>query len=95
VVRAPSELGSDSRTTFREEAVRALAELGAAPPHQPLIIDLSDTRRVDSAGLGALLTVQMRAAENRRPVALRRASEEVRYLLLMTRLDDRFEFVDD
>jgi anti-anti-sigma regulatory factor len=95
VVRAPNELGADSRAAFREEAVRALASLGDAPPHLPLIIDFTHTQRVDSAGLGALITVQMRAAEGRRPVALRRVSEEVRYLLLMTRLDDRFEFLDD
>ena len=36
--------------------------------------------------------VMRRAAEVRRPVHLRGASEELRFLLVMTRLDDRFVF---
>jgi hypothetical protein len=35
--------------------------------------------------------LQLRASEHRHAIALRGASEEVRFLLLMTKLEDRFE----
>ncbi len=56
-----------------------------------LVIDLSATRHVDSAGLGALMLVQRRAGERRQRVTLRSASEELRFLLMLTKLDDLFE----
>ena len=56
-----------------------------------LVIDLSSTRHVDSAGLGTLMLVQRRAAERRIPVCLRGASEELRFLLVLTKLDELFE----
>jgi anti-sigma B factor antagonist len=56
-----------------------------------LVIDLARTRHVDSAGLGALMLIQRRAAERRQVVALRNASEEIRFLLLLTKLDDLFQ----
>ena len=56
-----------------------------------LVIDLSATQHVDSAGLGALMLVQRRAAERRQRVVLRSASEELRFLLMLTKLDDLFE----
>jgi len=92
VVHAPEALDRDSRTAFRR---MALAEVEARLPGTPgrrLIVDLSATTRVDSAGLGALIMLQQRAAELRQTVCLRGASEELRFLLVLTRLDDRFEF---
>jgi anti-anti-sigma regulatory factor len=80
----------DSRAAFREEASRALASLEGADREARLVLDFSDTERVDSAGLGAMLGVQVKAAEARRQVLLRGASEEIRFLLVMTRLFDRF-----
>ena len=56
-----------------------------------LVIDLSGTQHVDSAGLGALMLVQRRAGERRQRVTLRSASEELRFLLMLTKLDDLFE----
>jgi anti-anti-sigma factor len=56
-----------------------------------LVIDLSATRAVDSAGLGTLMLIQRRAAERRVAVALRGANEELRFLLVLTKLDDLFE----
>jgi anti-anti-sigma factor len=90
VVMVPTRLGVDTRAAFREEAKLALERLEKAPADARLILDLSGTERVDSSGLGALLLVQSRAAERRRQVLLRGTSEEIRFLLLMTRLDDRF-----
>ena len=56
-----------------------------------LVIDLSGTRSVDSAGLGALMLIQRKAAERRQVVRLRGANEELRFLLVLTKLDDLFE----
>ena len=89
VVMAPANLATQNRTQFREEALAALERLDDGPGGR-LVIDLSATQRLDSAALGTLVILQLRAAERRHAVCLRNASEEVRFLLLMTRLDDRF-----
>lgn len=90
MVQAPTSLGIETRANFRRQAQEALERLRAAEGAGELVIDLSGTRSVDSAGLGVLVLVQRRAAEARTAVRLRGASEELRFLLVMTRLDDRF-----
>jgi len=90
VVYAPASLGQTTRAFFRRQALEALKTLEASGEPGPLVIDLSAARIVDSAGLGALVVIQRRAAEVGRSVHLRRASEELRFLLVMTRLEDRF-----
>lgn len=90
VVKAPTSLGIETRAIFRRQALAALESLRDLEGVRQLVIDLSATRAVDSAGLGVLVLVQRRAAEVRASVVLAGASEEVRYLLVMTRLDDRF-----
>jgi anti-anti-sigma factor len=87
---APTSLGIETRATFRRQAQEALERLAAVEGVRELVIDLSGTRSVDSAGLGVLVLIQRRAAEVRKTVRLRGASEELRFLLVMTRLDDRF-----
>jgi anti-anti-sigma regulatory factor len=57
-----------------------------------LVIDLGATREVDSAGLGALVLVQRHAAERRQQVVLRGVGPELEYLLVLTKLDDLFQF---
>ena len=89
-VRAPATLSADTRGKFQTEALEALRALGEGAPGK-LVVDFSGTDRVDSAGLSTLVQLQLRAAERRHTVCLRGVSEEVRFLLLMTRLDDRFE----
>ncbi len=92
VVMAPAALDRDSRTAFRRSA---LAEVESAPAGlvgRRIVVDLTHTMRVDSAGLGALIMLQQRVAELRHTVCLRGASEELRFLLVLTRLDDRFEY---
>lgn len=89
MLTAPEHLGLDSRNDFRRSAVELLDQLPEG--NGKLVIDLSATRRVDSAGLGALMLVQRRAAERRQLVVLRNASDELRYLLVLTKLDDLFE----
>jgi anti-anti-sigma factor len=92
LVQAPTTLGIETRATFRRQAQEALEQLCSVHGSAELVIDLSGTRAVDSAGLGVLVLIQRRAAEARKTVRLRGASEELRFLLVMTRLDDRFVF---
>ena len=89
VLRAPESLGLDSRADFRARAVTLLEEMPEGEGR--LVVDLAPTNRIDSAGLGALMLVQRRAAERRQRVALRRPSDEVRFLLTLTKLLDLFE----
>ena len=86
---APERLGLDTRIDFRTTAVEHLDRL----PQETgtLVIDLSRTRHVDSAGLGALMLVQRRAAERRQIVVLRQPSDELRFLLAITKLAELFE----
>ena len=86
---APEHLGLQSRTDFRQQAVTLLDRLPEGEGR--LVVDLSATRQVDSAGLGALMLIQRKAAERRQVVVLRSANEELRFLLVLTRLDDLFE----
>ena len=89
MIAAPEHLGLDSRNDFRTAAVTLLEQLPESGGR--LVIDLGATRKVDSAGLGALMLIQRRAAERRQSVVLRNASDELRYLLVLTKLDDLFE----
>jgi anti-anti-sigma factor len=86
---APEHLGLDSRTEFRQAAAQLLEQLPERLGR--LVIDLSATRQVDSAGLGALMLVQRRAAERRQVVVLKNANDELRFLLVLTKLDDLFQ----
>ena len=85
---APETLGLETRVTIRQEAERLLEEMPAGVGR--LVIDLTYTKDVDSAGLGALMLIQRLAAERRQPVVLRNPSEEIRFLLTMTKLYDLF-----
>jgi len=92
-VRAPTVLDRDTRLAFRRAAMRAVESGGSSwSDGGRVIVDLEHTTHVDSAGLGALVMVREKAAEQRWTVCLRGASEELRFLLVLTRLEDRFEF---
>jgi len=86
---APQNLGLDTRVEIRKDAIKLLEEMPEGIGR--LVVDLSGTQQVDSAGLGALMLIQRRAAERRQIVVLRNASEEIRFLLMLTKLDDLFE----
>jgi anti-sigma B factor antagonist len=86
---APETLGLDIRVEIRKAAIKLLEEMPEGVGR--LVIDFSSTRHVDSAGLGALMLIQRRAAERRQIVALRNVSEEIRFLLVLTKLDDLFQ----
>jgi anti-anti-sigma factor len=87
-ISAPERLGLDTRVEFRKAAVQVLDQLPDGGGE--LIIDLKPTRHVDSAGLGALMLIQRRAAERRQTVVLLNPSDELRFLLVLTKLVDLF-----
>ena len=90
---APEHLGLESRTSFRQSAVAILDQLPERTGR--LVIDLRGTRTVDSAGLGALMLIQRKASERRQVVVLKRPNDELRFLLVLTKLDDLFEVEAD
>jgi anti-anti-sigma factor len=90
---APEHLGLESRTTFRQSAISMLEQLPERTGR--LVVDLRGTRTVDSAGLGALMLIQRKASERRQVVVLRRPNDELRFLLVLTKLDDLFEVEAD
>jgi anti-anti-sigma factor len=85
---APDRLGLETRVEFRAAAVQVLDALPEGTGE--LVIDLTATRHVDSAGLGVLMLIQRRAAERRQAVVLRNPSDELRFLLVLTKLADLF-----
>lgn len=54
-------------------------------------IDFSRCDFIDSTGLGALVSIHKRCAERGSRLVIHRPSEEVTYLLTMTRLDNVFD----
>ena len=85
---APETLGLETRVAIRQAAEQLLEAMPEGSGR--LVIDLTHTRAVDSAGLGALMLIQRLAAERRVPVVLRNPSEEIRFLLTITKLYDLF-----
>jgi anti-anti-sigma factor len=86
---APESLGLDTRVEIRKAATQLLEEMPEGTGR--LVVDLTHTRIVDSAGLGALMLIQRRAAERRQVVVLRNPNEEIRFLLVLTKLSDLFQ----
>ena len=85
---APETLGLETRVAIRQAAEQLLEAMPEGSGR--LVIDLTHTQKVDSAGLGALMLIQRLAAERRQPVVLRNPSEEIRFLLTITKLYDLF-----
>jgi anti-anti-sigma factor len=85
---APENLGLESRIEIRQRAVQLLEEMPEGSGR--LVIDLTGTHQIDSAGLGALMLIQRHAAERRQTVVLRNPNEEIRFLLVLTKLYDLF-----
>jgi anti-anti-sigma factor len=86
---APETLGLESRVEILKAAVQLLEEMPEGSGR--LVIDLTHTRQVDSAGLGALMLIQRRASDRRQIVVLRNPSEEIRFLLVLTKLAELFQ----
>ena len=86
---APDTLGLETRVQIRQAAIKLLEQMPEGTGR--LVIDLGHTRYIDSAGLGALMLIQRRAAERRQAVVLRHPNEEIRFLLVLTKLYDLFQ----
>jgi anti-anti-sigma factor len=86
---APDTLGLETRVQIRKAAFQLLEEMPEGTGR--LVIELGRTRHIDSAGLGALMLIQRRAAERRQVVVLRNPSEEIRFLLVLTKLFELFQ----
>ena len=86
---APETLGLETRVEILRAASRLLEEMPEGSGR--LVIDLGATRQVDSAGLGVLMLVQRQATERRQVVVLRNPNEELRFLLVLTKLFDLFQ----
>lgn len=87
-ITAPEALGLDTRVEFRQAVTR---ELDAMPDGGVLTVDLGGTKRVDSAGLSALMLIQRHAVDRAQRIVLRDPSDEMRFLLALTLMTDLFE----
>ena len=85
---APEALGLETRVEFRETVTR---ELDGMPDGGVLTVDLAQTKRVDSAGLSALMLIQRHASDRGQRIVLRDPSDEMRFLLALTLMTDLFE----
>lgn len=84
-----ARLDLEHSDAFRREAVALLEALPAG--RERLLLDLSATVRLDSAGMRALLLVRRRAAALGVTVRLRGIRQEIRQLLALAKVEDLFE----
>jgi anti-sigma B factor antagonist len=85
VVEGPTQFIIDNRAVVRQR-VRDQLELGRAT----VVVDLSRTEYVDSAGLGTLVLLNREARAAGGCLVLAGLSEHVRDLLRLLRLDEVF-----
>ncbi|GAC1652769.1 MAG: hypothetical protein NVS4B3_15220 [Gemmatimonadaceae bacterium] len=93
VLAAPAQLSAETRSEFRRGALAHLEALTARGVRR-MVVNLSATTEVDASGLGILVLVQKRARELGSSLVLARVPQQVRYLLVLTKLDHLFEFAD-
>jgi anti-anti-sigma regulatory factor len=91
-IAAPAQLDLVTRDDFQRAAIGLVEEMPDGPG--VVILDLSETHCLDASALGALAVIQARAADRHLVVRLKNASEDVRYSLMLARLENRFEFID-
>jgi anti-anti-sigma factor len=93
VLDAPARLVAATRLDFRKMALQFVEQVEQLDM-PAIVIDMRDTVEIDASGLGILVLVQKRAREVGRSTQIRRASEQVRRVMALTRLEPLFEFVD-
>ena len=93
VLLAPERIVSETRGDFRKTAL-AHVEQVAASGSKAAVVDLGSTLEVDASGLGILVLLQKRAKELGITLRLAQVPSQVRYLLVLTKLDHLFEFVE-
>ena len=92
-IAVPDRLVADTRAQFRKDAL-AYLDRAAAQSVKDLALDMSQTAEMDASGLGILVVVQKKATELGIRMRIVRAPPQVRYLLLLTKLEHLFEFED-
>ena len=90
---APERLVADTRAAFRKDAMSYL-DRAAAQQVKEFGLDMSRTVEMDASGLGILVVVQKKASELGIRMKIVKAPQQVRYLLLLTKLEHLFVFVD-
>ncbi len=86
---APEHLDLERSEAFRRAAVTLLDAVPAGCKR--LVVDLSATVRLDSAGMRALLLVRRRAAALGVTVRLRGVNGSIHSLLTLAKVEDLFE----
>jgi anti-sigma B factor antagonist len=89
VVSEMTELGANNANLLRDQVRSALAD-----GRNHVDIDLAETSYIDSCGLGALISIQKRAASLEGTVRLLRPQPPVRQLLQLTRMNQIFEIAE-
>jgi len=89
VIAVEGQLVAANRQQLREAVVSEL-ERGA----RAFVIDFSETGYVDSAGLGALVSLSKRIRESSGSLRLTNLNEDLRTLFELTRLDTLFALDD-
>jgi anti-anti-sigma regulatory factor len=91
-IAAPRLLGVDTDRGFRERATEEIKSISDG--NAVLVVDLSDTQSIDTAGLATLASIHRVASENRCVVRLKNPNEEIRFSLVLARLEQLFELED-
>jgi anti-anti-sigma factor len=90
-IAAPDRLVADTRAQFRKDALNYL-DRASAQSVTTFSLDMSRTTEMDASGLGILVVVQKKAKELGIRMVIANAPQQVRYLLLLTKLEHLFEF---
>jgi anti-anti-sigma regulatory factor len=88
---APERIVAETRAAFRKDAL-AYMERALKAGLKQFRLDMSHTTEVDASGLGILVVVQKRSKELGLKMLVARAPQQVRYLLLLTKLEHLFDF---
>lgn len=92
VVESPPSICVANQAAFRSFASAAIETM--ADGRGAVVIDLTGTEFVDTSGLATLAAIHTRADEGRHPVRLVHPNEEIRFALVLARLDELFEIVN-
>ncbi|NUQ20534.1 MAG: STAS domain-containing protein [Gemmatimonadaceae bacterium] len=93
VLMVPERLVADTRAAFRKEALHYL-DRAEAQSVKDFSLEMSKTVEMDASGLGILVVIQKKAKELGIHMRVTKAPAQVRYLLLLTKLEHLFEFED-
>lgn len=87
-IAGPPELNAMNATPFRDQVRSSLR-----PEHQQIDIDFSETRFVDSSGLGALISLHKAMVGRQGRIRVVQPTPQVQQVLELTRMHRLFEIV--